>query len=591
MSLYMRKNFRCDLMVIAEKNTLKREAVPFKPVKLGVDSLLLGIKVAVECHCQFRSENVLKLLVSGFITATGFVLGMVLAGVGGLSAKTFDSMYSSGENAKNIENYWHETGINFQEIGQLISNEKCYSTAIYFKACLNTLIENAIRFELKLAMNSGQLEKIQKNERLDEKSEKELLQMYSRNSSGVDFTTLVNQLFSLENEARKPFLAAQLINSFLSVYFDPHTYIMPSNFYDEVGSKLARSKFFVGIAYEKVNGDFFIRKISKNSDADLAGLKINDRIAEINGLNVKGSSYRAVSSILRNENSTDFTFKVQRNNRVVSVTVKRTYRELSHVQYSELNARKNYGLITLSKFNSGVCQAIAAELKTAEKSRLSGLILDLRDNPGGQLNEAACVAGLFLGKNKKAYYVEYFDANKANEVVLTSEERAYSGPMVVLVNSASASAAELIAGGLQEYKRALIIGEMTFGKGTFQESEEWLLNEKISLYKTQGLYLLPSRNSTQLVGIKPNVELHAEISPVKRESVAFFNPVSIQKNKYAKLKANEVVEFFTYKQCFDADHFETEDIYLRESIRYLSCAQYNEKLADRDTGEAAARGF
>lgn len=323
----------------------------------------------------------------------------------------------------------------------------------------------------------------------------------------------------------------------------------------------------------------------------MAGLKINDRIAEINGFNVKGSSYGAVSSILRSENSADFTFKVQRNNRVVSVIVKRTYRELSHVQYSELAAKKNYGLITLSKFNAGVCQAIEAELKAAESGRVAGLILDLRDNPGGQLNEAACIAGLFLGKNKKAYYVEYFDANKANEVVLTSEERAYSGPMVVLVNSASASAAELIAGGLQEYKRALVIGEMTFGKGTFQESEDWLLNEKISLYKTQGLYLLPSRNSTQLVGVKPNVELHAEQSPVKREGAAFFNPVGIQNNKYATLKANEVVELFTYKQCFDADNFETEDVYLRESIRYLSCAQDNEKLADRDAGEAAPRGF
>lgn len=521
----------------------------------------------------------------------GFVLGMVLAGVGGLSAKTFEFMQSSGENAKNIENYWQETGINFQEIGQLVSNEKCYRTKIYFKACLNTIIENAIRFDLKLAADSGQLEKIQKNERLDEKSEKELLLMYSRNSSGVDFTGLVNQLFAMEKERRRPFLAAQIINSFLSVYFDPHTYIMPSNFYDEVGSKLARSRFFVGIAYEKFNGDFFIRKISKNSDADQAGLKVNDRIAEINGFNVKGASYGAVSSILRNENSTDFNFKVQRNNRVISVTVKRTYRELSHVQYNELAARRNYGLITLSKFNSGICQAIAAELKTAEKNRVSGLILDLRDNPGGQLNEAACVAGLFLGKNKKAYYVEYFDASKANEVVLTSEARAYSGPMVVLVNSASASAAELLAGGLQEYKRALIIGEMTFGKGTFQESEEWLLNTKISLYKTQGLYLLPSRNSTQLVGIRPNVELHAETSPVKRENAAFYNPVGLQKNKYAKLKTAEVLEFYTYQQCFDAEHFETEDIYLHESIRYLSCAQYNEKLADRDTGEATARGF
>lgn len=521
----------------------------------------------------------------------GFVLGMVLAGVGGLSARAFDSLNSSGENVKNIENYWRETGINFQEIGELVSNEKCYSTEIYFKACLNTIVENAVRFDLKLASESGQLEKIKKEDHLDEKSEKELLLMYSRNSIGLDFTGLVNQLFALEREIRRPFLAAQIINSFLSVYFDPHTYIMPASFYDEVGSKLARSRFFVGIAYEKHFGDFFIRKVSKNSDADEAGLKINDKIAEINGFSLRGASYSAVSAILRNENSDEFIFKVHRNNRIVSVTVKRSYRELSHVQYNDLRAKRNYGLITLSKFNNGVCQAIAAELKAAEKNQIAGLILDLRDNPGGQLDEAACIAGLFLGKNKKAYYVEYFDLAKPNEVVLTSEPRAYSGPMVVLVNSASASAAELIAGGLQEYKRALVIGETTFGKGTFQESEEWLLNEKISLYKTQGLYLLPSRNSTQLVGIRPNVELHAEKSPVKRENAAFYNPVGLQRIKYANLRADEMAEFYTYKQCFDADRFETEDVYLHESIRYLSCAQFNEKLADRDAGEAAARGF
>lgn len=591
MSVIMRKNFRCDLLVIAEKNTQILRAGSFKPIKLGVDSLLLGTKVALDCHCQFRSENALKLLVSGFITAMGFGLGMVLAGVGGLSAKTIDYLRSNGENGKNIENYWQQTGINFQEIDQLVSNEKCYSTEIYFKACLNTIVENAIRFDLKLAADSGQFEKIQKDEHLDEKSEKELLQMYSRNSLGVDFTGLINQLFSLEKEGRRPFLAAQAINSFLSVYFDPHTYILPSTFYDEVGSKLARSRFFVGIAYEKNNGEFFIRKISKNSDAEMAGLKINDKIAEINGFSVKGVSYAAVSAILRNENSNDFNFKVQRKNSVINVTVKRSFRELSHVQYNELSTKKKYGLMTLSKFNDGVCRAMANELKAAEKKQIAGLILDLRDNPGGQLDEAACIAGLFLGKNKKAYYVEYFDANKANEVVLTSEPRTFSGPMVVLVNSASASAAELLAGGLQEYNRALVIGETTFGKGTFQESEEWLLNEKISLYKTQGLYLLPSRNSTQLIGIKPDVELRAETSPVKRESSAFFNPVGLQKSNYAKLRTDEMVEIYTYKQCFDTDHFETEDVYLRESVRYLSCAQYNKKLADRDTGEAAARRF
>lgn len=533
----------------------------------------------------------MKFWISGLITAMGFVVGIVLAGVGGLSAKTFDVLHSNSENLKKIENYWQETGINFQEIAQLVSNNKCYSSEIYFKACLNTIIENSMRFNLKLSLKSSHLEKLSKNERLDEKTEKELLLLYSRKNREIDFTGILNQLIDLESDKRKPILAAQIINSFLSVYFDPHTYIMPANFYDEVGSKLVRSKFFVGIAYEKVNGDFFIRKISKNSDADRSGLKINDKVLEINSVKLYGASYGELTTLLRNEDLANFRFAVLRKNEIVNIDVKRTYRELSHVQYNELVADKGYGMITLSKFNSGVCGAVAAELKTAVKNKISGLILDLRDNPGGQLNEAACVAGLFLGKNKKAYYVEYFDQAKSNEVVLTSEDQAYDGPMVVLVNSASASAAELLAGGLQEYKRAIIIGETTFGKGTFQESEEWVLNPQISLYKTQGLYLLPSRNTTQFVGITPNVELHAEESPVKRENTAFFNPVKFKKISYGKLKQSEVVEVYTYDWCKNTENFLSEDVYLQESIRFLSCARINDKLAYGDAGKATAGGF
>lgn len=522
----------------------------------------------------------------------GFILGFVLAGVGGLSAKTLDFLKTeSPENTKKIEKYWYETGLSFQDITDLISNDKCYSSEVYFKACLNSIIENSLRYSLKLSAETGGLVKVDKFERLDEKSEKELLLIYLKKIKHIDFNKVLAQLENLESEAKKPILASQIINSFLSVYFDPHTYILPANFYDEVGSKIERSKFFVGISYEKLNGDFYIRKISKNSDADIAGLKPNDKVLTINSVKMTGARYTDMSTLLRNEELSVLNFLVLRKNEIFNVNVKRTYRQLSHVQYNTLAADKNYGLITLTKFNRGACSGIAEKLVMAKRNKVEGLILDLRDNPGGQLDEASCVAGLFLGKNKKAYYVEYFDQMKSNEVVLTSEEQVYDGPLVVLVNSASASAAELLAGGLQEYKRALIIGERTYGKGTFQESEEWFLNPKISLYKTQGLYLLPSRNSTQLEGIKPDVELNAEEAPIKREKIAFYNPIKTVSFKYKKLKKSEVSQNHVFKSCKNSDSFSMEDLYIKESLRYLSCAYHADKLANGNAGEATANSF
>lgn len=534
----------------------------------------------------------MKIWLSSIITAVGFILGFVLAGVGGISAETLDFLKTtSHENIKRIEKYWYETGLSFQDIADLVSNDKCYSSEAYFNACLNSVVENSLRYDLKLSAETGGLVNVDKFERLDEKSEKELLLIYLKKIRHIDFNKVLAQLESLEIESKRPILASQVINSFLSVYFDPHTYILPANFYDEVGSKIERSKFFVGVSYEKYNGDFYIRKVSKNSDADIAGLKPNDKVLAINSIKLTGARYADMSNLLRNEELNVLKFTVLRKNRILNIDVRRTYRQLSHVQYHTIVAEKNYGLITLTKFNKGVCSGIADQLPALEKNKIDGLILDLRDNPGGQLDEASCVAGLFLGKNKKAYYVEYFDRSKSNEVVLTSNDQVYDGPLIVLVNSASASASELLAGGLQEYGRALIIGERTYGKGTFQESEEWTLNSKISLFKTQGLYLLPSRNSTQLKGVKPDVELHAEDAPIKREEVAFFNPIKSGAITYGKLKKSEAKQNYIYKSCKNSDSFSIEDLYITESVRYLSCVHHVAKLANGNAGKASAGSF
>ena len=140
------------------------------------------------------------------------------------------------------------------------------------------------------------------------------------------------------------------------------------------------------------------------------------------------------------------------------------------------------------------------EISNMADQSITGLILDLRDNPGGLLSEASCMAGLFMGENKKIYSIKYFDVSKESEDVYSQKEQVYSGPLLVLVNSVSASASELLAGAVQEYRRAIVVGSITFVKGTFQEIEPWNDSKKIGLFKTQGFYLLPSGESPQFYG-------------------------------------------------------------------------------------------
>lgn len=530
----------------------------------------------------------MKIWVSIFITALGFILGAVLAGVGGTSADPIRPLNTEAEEPKILEKYWQETGLNLVDVERIITTENCYSSTKYFKACLSSIINTGPIYGLKFSVKEVGFINLNGTENFDEKTEKELMEFYLTQLAAADqqinFTDLIEQLFNIEKNEKKSLLAAELINAFISIYEDPHSYILPSHYYSEVASKMERSKFFVGIAYEKNQGDFYIKKVVTNSDAEFAGLKIKDKLIAINSVKLKGLKYQNISELLRNEKAKEFKFVIERNNRIQEIVVSRSYRQLKQVQYKSLGIDKNYKLIILNKFNPGVCADIAKSLKNLSHENLAGVILDLRDNPGGQLNEAACITGLFLGKDKKAYYVEYFDEDKPNEVVLTSEDRIYNGPLVVLVNSGSASASELLAGSLQEYQRALIIGERTFGKGTFQEAEVWKPNHKVNFYKTQGYYLLPSRNSTQIVGVKPDIELKTDFIIEKSELKSYYNPIKANAKKYPQFSTVEKFKKISPLRCQKNENLVYEDLYLQTSLNYINCLHTHESaVAGRKT--------
>ncbi len=516
------------------------------------------------------------------VTAMGFLVGMVLAGVGGLSAKTSFTTSPEITQKKKIEAYWRESELSASQLFELISDQNCQSSEKYFLSCINSVIQTSAEFKLQLSKETGLFEPLNSKIFIADKSEKERLapfaQLYQKPNLIVHFGNLWNQLLDIESSEKRPALIANGINSFLSVYKDPHTYILPNNYYEEVGSQLERSNLFVGISLERVEQDIRVRKVYHHSDADLAGLQPEDVIISINEQPVGPMSLQEVMQTLKSADQKSFQFKVKRLGEIKQVLLTRHFKSLNHVQFDVLPGLRNYARVTVTKFNRGVCEEVAKQIRSAADKNIVGLVLDLRDNPGGQLDEAACLAGLFIGINKKIYSVEYFDPIKSNEVVLTTGSLLYTGPMIILMNGSSASASELFAGALQEYKRAILVGEKTFGKGTFQESEIWTKNNRITLFKTQGFYLLPSQQSTQIVGVTPDIELtehHLQI----REENNYFNPLHNPKAHAAPVKSARFFED-QLKKCSSLRHpYQTDDLMLKKSLEVLSCRQLTATLA------------
>lgn len=525
-----------------------------------------------------------------FITVMGFLVGVVLAGVGGLSAKTnvFSSLKVRSDSDKKIEKYWDESGLGEKELFDLISNSNCRSSEKYFLACVNSIVQNLSDVHRHLSPVTGQIEKANRLlDLVDETTEKQKLSEYAllyfqSSNQKINFEKIWLKMLDQEKAENRAYLIAKGINAFLSVYKDPHTYILPENYYEQVSSQLERANTFVGVSFEKNKGKTIVRKVFKNSDAELSGLRPFDEVLEINGKNLEPLNLTEISYILRDTSVQKFEFIVNRAGERRTIEIQRNYKKLSHVQFEVLNGlRRNYAVVTLTKFSRGVCEEIASQVKANADQRISGMVLDLRDNPGGQLDEASCIAGLFVGMNKKAYSIEFFDPLKSSEVVLSTGSLLYTGPLVVAINSASASASELLAGALKDYRRAILVGEKTFGKGTFQESEVWTKNPKVSLFKTQGYYLLPSRRSPQLTGVIPDIEMDEQHVKLREENL-YFNPLPGLNND----TGSDVLVRKNYEEslqkCLDySEILSKKDTILQKSLDILSCHRLTSLLAQQ----------
>lgn len=287
---------------------------------------------------------------------------------------------------------------------------------------------------------------------------------------------------------------------------DPHSaYLDPEEFAELQEST---SGEFGGLGIEVGTEDGFIKVVSPIDDtpAAAAGIQPGDLIVQIDGKPTKGQSMNEAVDSMRGKPGSSITLTIVRSGgRPFDVTLKRAIIKVKSVKTQLLEPNYGYLRITQFQVNTGdeVVKALA-QLKKDNKGKLKGLVLDLRNNPGGVLQSAVEVADAFLTKG----LIVYTKGRIANSELRFSADPADASdgvPLVVLINGGSASASEIVAGALQDQKRAVLMGTDSFGKGSVQTVLP-LANDR-ALKLTTALYFTPNGRSIQAQGIVPDIEV------------------------------------------------------------------------------------
>jgi carboxyl-terminal processing protease len=288
---------------------------------------------------------------------------------------------------------------------------------------------------------------------------------------------------------------------------DPHsTYLSPDE-YNEL--RIGTSGEFGGLGIQVGMEDGFVKVISPIDDTPAynAGLKAGDLIIRLDDKTVKGLTLNDAVKIMRGKPGTDIQLTVVREgeDKPLNFVVTRDIIKVKSVKNRMLDP--GYGYIRISNFQSRTAPQLMDainELKEENKDGLKGLVLDLRNNPGGVLNAAAEVSDLFIDKGKLVYTEGRID-NSHYEYNAKPGDILDGAPVVVLINGGSASASEIVAGALQDHKRAVVMGSKSFGKGSVQTIQELRSGGAVKI--TTARYFTPNGRSIQGAGITPDIIL------------------------------------------------------------------------------------
>lgn len=290
---------------------------------------------------------------------------------------------------------------------------------------------------------------------------------------------------------------------------DPHSSYLNQEEFKEL--QVGTTGEFGGLGIEVGMEDGFVKVISPIDDtpAQAAGVKAGDLVIRLDDTPVKGMSLNDAVKMMRGKPGTKITLTIVREGeqKPLKITITRDIIKVKSVKFRSLEA--GYGYLRITSFQTQTGDQVAkavSELRQQHGDELKGLVLDLRNNPGGVLGAAVSVSDAFLEKGL-IVYTEGRVKDAQLRYTATPNDVLKGAPLVVLVNGGSASASEIVAGALQDHKRAIIMGSRTFGKGSVQTIFPMSNNSAVKL--TTARYYTPSGRSIQAEGIEPDITLAA----------------------------------------------------------------------------------
>lgn len=266
------------------------------------------------------------------------------------------------------------------------------------------------------------------------------------------------------------------------------------------------------IQYDKSTGYCCVAGVMPGSPADKAGIESGDLFYKVNGEMAKNKTASDVSQMVRGEKGTDVQLVMYRDGQKINFTITRDEVKVVTVSSNMVDKDSKIGYLRITEFDNVTYDQFLNEKKSLEKQGMKALVLDLRDNPGGNVDTVVDIAGQFLPAGKVAYTI---DKNNSETDYTSDGKNEFKLPLVVLCNGNSASAAEILTGSIKDYKKGTILGTQTYGKGIVQQIIPF--NDGSAVKLTIAKYYLPNGECIHGEGITPDVMLDFDKDAYKKD--------------------------------------------------------------------------
>ena len=319
---------------------------------------------------------------------------------------------------------------------------------------------------------------------------------------------------------------------------DPHSSFMPPEAFDDLQDETKGQFSGIGIVITMKDGILTVVSPIEGTPAQRAGILAGDIIIRIGDETTKGMALWEAVNKMRGPRHEEVLINIVREGETspLSFMIKRDIIPLTSAKSSLL--QPGYGYLRITNFRMKTLDEIKKHLASLEvgENKLKGLIIDLRDNPGGLLDQAIKISDLFLSKG---VIVSIKGRQEKNTQVFNAYADAsdYTCPLVVLINGGSASASEILAGALQDHSRALILGTNSFGKGSVQTVRP--LKDGFGIKYTIARYYTPNGRSIQAMGIVPDIEVEPGVLAQKKDPDSVFDQIVKEKDLKNSLKPEE----------------------------------------------------